>query len=59
VLCDDVIAARFDKIPTSDGANFRGVQISLTIQSGNSRRTLSSAAAVRRCPYLIDPPSGP
>jgi prepilin-type N-terminal cleavage/methylation domain-containing protein len=53
VLCDDVVAARFGKIPTADGADFRGVQITLTVQSGGSRRTLSSAAAVRRCPQLI------
>jgi hypothetical protein len=54
VLCDDVVAARFDKISTMNGDDFRGVQISLTIQCGGSRRTLSSAAAVRRCPYLIN-----
>lgn len=54
VLCEDVVAATFDKIYTADGADVRGVQISLTVQTGGSRRTLSSVAAVRRCPYLID-----
>lgn len=59
VLCDDVLAATFDKIYTEDGNYVRGVQISLTVQSGGTRRTLSSAAAVRRCPYLINSPSTP
>ncbi len=59
VLCDDVVAARFDKLYTFDDQHVRGVQISLTIQSGGSRRTLSSVAAVRRCPYLINPASSP
>jgi prepilin-type N-terminal cleavage/methylation domain-containing protein len=57
VLCDDVVAARFDKVYTINGDDVRGVQISLTVQSGGSRRTLSSVAAVRRCPYLISPVS--
>jgi prepilin-type N-terminal cleavage/methylation domain-containing protein len=57
VLCDDVVAACFDKVYTINGDDVRGVQISLTVQSGGSRRTLSSVAAVRRCPYLINPAS--
>ena len=57
VLCNDVLAASFDKIYTEAGDDVRGVQISLTVQSGGTRRTLSSVAAVRRCPYLINPTS--
>ncbi len=47
-LCDNVIAARFDKIPTEDGLDCRGVQISLTVQSGDQKRTLAAAAVIRR-----------
>ncbi len=54
VLCNDVVTASFNKVFTMNGDDVRGVQISLTIQCGGSRRTLSSAAAVRRCPSLID-----
>jgi prepilin-type N-terminal cleavage/methylation domain-containing protein len=57
VLCDDVLAARFDKVYTINGDDVRGVQISLTVQSGGSRRSLSSVAAIRRCPFLISPSS--
>ncbi len=59
VLCDNVLAATFDKIYTEGGDYVRGVQISLTVQSGGSRRTLSSVAAVRRCPGLINTPPTP
>jgi prepilin-type N-terminal cleavage/methylation domain-containing protein len=54
VLSDDVVAASFDKIYDESGAHVRGVQISLTIRSGGSRRTLSSVAVVRRCPWLVN-----
>ena len=57
VLCDEVVAANFEKVYTINGDDVRAVQISLTVQSGGSRRTLSSVAAVRRCPYLISPSS--
>lgn len=57
VLCNDVVAATFDKIYTENGDAVRGVQISLTVQCGGSQRTLSSVAAVRRCPRLINAPS--
>ncbi len=57
VLCDDVLAARFEKIYTINGDDVRAVQISLTVQSGGIRRTLSSVAAIRRCPYLVNPAS--
>ncbi|MCL5282934.1 MAG: hypothetical protein M1376_23875 [Planctomycetes bacterium] len=57
VLCSDVMAASFDKVYTITGDDVRGVQISLTVQSGGSRRTLSSVAAVAGCPYLINPAS--
>jgi len=57
VLCDDVVAASFSKVYTEEADDVRGVEISLTIQCGGSRRTLSSVAAVRRCPRLINAPS--
>jgi len=51
VLCDQVVNATFTKMPCSDprGAA-RSVQISLTVQSGQSRRTLAAAVVVRRIP---------
>jgi len=48
VLCDHVVAATFTKTATDDGLDCKSVQISLTVQSGNVRRTLSGAAVVRR-----------
>jgi len=47
-LCENVIAASFTKIPTDDGTDCKGVQISLTVQNGHSQRTLAAAAVVRR-----------
>lgn len=47
-LCDNVTAASFTKIPTDDGTDCKGVQISLTVQSGHFQRTLAAAAVVRR-----------
>jgi len=51
VLCDDVVNATFTKTPCSDprGAA-RSVQISLTVRSGQSQRTLAAAVVVRRIP---------
>ncbi|MBP7049784.1 MAG: prepilin-type N-terminal cleavage/methylation domain-containing protein [Phycisphaerae bacterium] len=48
VLCDNVTAATFTKTATDDGTDYKSVQISLTVQSGNVRRTISGAAVVRR-----------
>jgi prepilin-type N-terminal cleavage/methylation domain-containing protein len=48
VLCDNVTAATFTRTATDDGLDCKSVQISLTVQSGNVRRTLSGAAVVRR-----------
>jgi prepilin-type N-terminal cleavage/methylation domain-containing protein len=59
LLCDDVVAVSFSKLYTESGDDVRGVEISLTIQCGGSQRTLSSVAAVRRCPRLINAPSEP
>jgi prepilin-type N-terminal cleavage/methylation domain-containing protein len=47
-LCDGVVAAHFTRMLTSDGLDCKSVQISLTVQSGDTRRTLSSAAVIRR-----------
>lgn len=48
VLCDNVTAASFAKTLNNAGDDFKSVQISLTVQSGNISRTLSGAAVVRR-----------
>jgi prepilin-type N-terminal cleavage/methylation domain-containing protein len=48
VICDNVVAATFTKVFTDDGADCKSVQISLTVESGDTRRTLSAAAVVRR-----------
>jgi prepilin-type N-terminal cleavage/methylation domain-containing protein len=47
VLCDGVTAATFTTI-SKNAVDATGVQISLTVQSGDSRRTLSAAAVIRR-----------
>ncbi len=48
VLCDNVTAATFTKTPTDNGMDCKSVEISLTVQSGDFKRTLAAAAAVRR-----------
>ena len=48
VLCDNVVSASFTKTMTDDGTDCRSVQISLTVESGDTQRTLSAAAVVRR-----------
>jgi prepilin-type N-terminal cleavage/methylation domain-containing protein len=48
VLCDNVTSASFIKTPTADGSNVKSVQISMTVQSGPIRRTISAAAAIRK-----------
>ncbi len=52
VLCDNVTAATFTKMLNDAGDDYKSVQISLTVRSGNDSRsvsrTLSGAAVVRR-----------
>jgi len=49
VLCDNVVAATFTRTPTEDGTtSAKNVQISLTVQEGDFRRTLAAAAVVRK-----------
>jgi len=51
VLCDNVVNAAFTKTSCSDPrGDARSVQISLTVQSGHSQRTLAAAVVVRRIP---------
>jgi prepilin-type N-terminal cleavage/methylation domain-containing protein len=51
VLCNNVVNATFTKTPCSDpGGDARSVQISLTVQSGQTQRTLAAAVVVRRIP---------
>lgn len=47
VLCEDVTAMTFAKLPTDDG-DCKSVQISMTVQSGSMQRTVSAAAVVRK-----------
>ncbi|HSW01357.1 MAG TPA: prepilin-type N-terminal cleavage/methylation domain-containing protein [Sedimentisphaerales bacterium] len=51
VLCDDVVGASFTRTLPTDSIDckiVKSVQISLTVRSGDSRRTLSAAAVIRR-----------
>jgi prepilin-type N-terminal cleavage/methylation domain-containing protein len=48
VLCDNVTAMTFTKTPTDNGLDCKSVQISMTVVSGNVRKTISAAAAIRR-----------
>jgi len=51
VLCEDVVSATFTKTPCSDSrGDARSVQISLTVRSGQTQRTLAAAVVVRRIP---------
>jgi prepilin-type N-terminal cleavage/methylation domain-containing protein len=47
VLCDDVTGATFATL-TDNGIDAKSVEISLTVQCGDSERTLSAAAVVRK-----------
>jgi len=47
VLCDNVTAMSFTKTPTDDG-DCKSVQISMTVASGDTHRTVSTAAVIRR-----------
>jgi type II secretory pathway pseudopilin PulG len=48
VLCNNVTALTFTKVPTDNGADCKSVRISLTVRAGNRSQTLSSAAVIRR-----------
>jgi prepilin-type N-terminal cleavage/methylation domain-containing protein len=48
LLCDNVSAATFEKTPAANGTDSKSVQISLTVQCGDTERTLSAASVVRR-----------
>jgi len=48
MLCDNVVAATFTKTPTENGMDCISVQISLTVEDGGLRQTLSAAAVIRR-----------
>ena len=48
ILCDDVTSATFTKTPTTDGTDCKSVQMLLTVQCGDTERTLSAAAVIRR-----------
>ena len=50
LLCDNVTAMTFTKYTgTKDGTTFvKSVQISITVQSGDSERTVSAAVVIRR-----------
>ena len=48
VLCDNVTAATFTKMPTDNGQDCKSVQISLTVRTGDFQRTLCAAAVIRR-----------
>jgi prepilin-type N-terminal cleavage/methylation domain-containing protein len=48
VLCDHVTAATFTKTPTADNSDCKSVQVLLTVQCGDTERTLSAAAVIRK-----------
>ena len=48
VLCENVTAMNFTKTPTDDGLDCKSVQISMTVAHGDSQRTVSAAAVIRR-----------
>ena len=48
VLCSNVTAASFVKTPTALGTDCKSVQISLTVQTGSTVKTLAAAAVIRR-----------
>jgi Tfp pilus assembly protein PilW len=48
VLCTNVTAASFVKTPTALGTDCKSVQISLTVQTGSTVKTLAAAAVIRR-----------
>jgi prepilin-type N-terminal cleavage/methylation domain-containing protein len=48
VLCENVISMSFIKTPTLEGSDCKSVQISMTVQSGNMQRTVSTAVVIRK-----------
>jgi len=48
VLCDNVTSMSFIKTPTDDGLDCKSVQVVMTVQSGNTQRTVSTAVVIRR-----------
>ena len=48
VLCNNVTAMTFIKTLTTDGADVKSVQISITVASGDIERTVAAAAVVRK-----------
>ncbi len=48
VLCENVTSMNFIKTPTLDGSDCKSVQISMTIQSGDMQRTMSTAVVIRK-----------
>ena len=48
VLCDNVTDAVFIKTPTDDGLDSKSVRISLTVQSGDHKSSLSAAVVIRK-----------
>ncbi len=50
VLCSEVANAVFTTIPNDGMSEAKSVIITLTVRKGNSERTLSAAAALRRFP---------
>jgi prepilin-type N-terminal cleavage/methylation domain-containing protein len=47
VLCNNVTSMSFIKNPTGDG-DVKSVQISMTVASGDTQRTISAAAVIRK-----------
>jgi prepilin-type N-terminal cleavage/methylation domain-containing protein len=48
VLCDNVTDMTFEKDNDTPTGDIKSVQISITVESGNVRQTLSAAAVVRK-----------
>ncbi len=48
VLCENVISMSFIKTLVDDGSDCKSVQISMTVQSGNTQQTVSTAAVIRK-----------
>lgn len=48
VLCENVTSMSFIKTATDDGSDCKSVQISMTVQSGDMQRTVSTAVVIRR-----------
>jgi len=48
VLCENVTSVSFIKTATDDGLDCKSVQISMTVQSGDMQRTVSTAVVIRK-----------